>query len=187
MHVPTTSWHIHVWNGHTWFCSYSSDEWDGSAFSCRMGNLTHFPHHDLKSLKCQQTKDKMKKSNPFSVPTHLWREKLMKGTRWWETKFPSVFCDCHIVFVFVFGRAALTVETNQVLVEHLTLSLLRCWGGLPPSQVTFICYWTAPMMTIIKMKVLVKLTPIRQNIIISKYHLELKVLLDTIEINQFLW
>lgn len=42
------------------------------------------------------------------------------------------------------------------------------------------------MMTIIKMKVLVKLTTSKQNIIISKYHLELKVLLDTIEINQFL-
>lgn len=42
------------------------------------------------------------------------------------------------------------------------------------------------MVTIIKMKVLVKLSTSKQNIIISKYHLELKVLLDTIEINQFL-
>lgn len=42
------------------------------------------------------------------------------------------------------------------------------------------------MMTIIKMKVLVKLTTSKQNIIISKYQHELKVLLDTSEINQLL-
>lgn len=41
-------------------------------------------------------------------------------------------------------------------------------------------------MTVIKMKVLVKLPTSKQNIIISKDHLDLKVLLDTIEINQFL-
>lgn len=79
----------------------------------------------------------------------------------------------------------LTVETNPVLLEHLTPSL-RCGGVIPQSQVTFICYWTVPMMTIIKMKVLVKFAPSKQNIILSKYHLELKVLLDTTEINQLL-
>lgn len=57
------------------------DEWDGNTFSCRMENLTHLPHHDLKSLKCQQAKDKIKKSHSFSVLTHLCREMLMKGTR----------------------------------------------------------------------------------------------------------
>lgn len=45
------------------------DEWDGNTFSCRMGNLTHLPHHDLKSLKCQQTKDKIRKSHSLSVLT----------------------------------------------------------------------------------------------------------------------
>lgn len=91
------------------------------------------------------------------------------------------------LFLSLFEESTvLTVETNQVLLEHLTPSLLRCGGVIPQSHVTFICYWTVPMMTIIRMKVLVKFTPSKTKYYSLKILFSQRVLLDTTEINQLL-